>query len=81
MKQSTFTTLGHPHRSSLPWIQAFLLEARRSDLIVSIFKKSQHRKKRAGNWKGILQLLLIILVAMVGALLGLYAGITSSHHH
>jgi hypothetical protein len=54
-------TLRHPDRSRQPWIRAFLFEARRSDLMVSIFKKSQDRNKKAGDRKGIIELLLIIL--------------------
>jgi len=67
-------TLWHPHRSRSPWIRAFQLEARRSDLMVSIFKKSQNRNKRAGGRKGIIQLLLIILGAIAVVVLGLYGG-------
>jgi hypothetical protein len=74
-------TLRHPHRSRLPWIRAFLLEARRSDLMVSAFRKSQNRNKRAGDRKGIIELLLIILGAIVVVTLGLYGGLASSHHH
>jgi hypothetical protein len=53
--------LRHPHRSRLPWIRAFLLEAQRSDLVVSILKKSQNRNKRASGGEGTIQLLLIIM--------------------
>jgi hypothetical protein len=74
-------TLRHPHRSRLPWIRAFLLEAQRSDLVVSIFKKSQNRNKRGSGSKGIIQLLWIILGAIVVVVLGLYGGLASSHHH
>jgi hypothetical protein len=74
-------TLRHPDRSRLPWIRAFLLEARRSDLMISIFKKSQNRNKRSGDRKGIIELLLIILGATVVVILGLYGGLASSHHH
>jgi hypothetical protein len=73
-------TLRHPYRARLPWIGAFLLEARRSDLMVSIFRKSQNRNKRAGDRKGIIELLLIILGAIVVVVLGLYGGLASSHH-
>jgi hypothetical protein len=54
-----------PHRSRLPWIRALLLEAQNSDLVVSIFKKSQNRNKRERARRGIIQLLLIILWAIV----------------
>ena len=57
------------------------MEARRSDLMVSIFKKGQSRNKRAGDRKGIIELLLIILGAIVVVILGLYGGLASSHHH
>jgi Flp pilus assembly protein TadB len=71
----------HQHRSKVPWIHAFLLEARRGDLVASILEKSQKRNKRAGDKKGIIQLLLIILGAIVVIILGLYGGLASSHHH
>jgi hypothetical protein len=72
VQRATQQTLRHPHRSRLPWIRAFLLEARRSDLMVSIFKRVRSRNKRAGDRKGIIQLLWIILWAMVVVVLGLY---------
>jgi hypothetical protein len=71
----------HPHRSRLPWIGAFLSEARRSDLVLSISKRTQNRSIRASGTKGIVQLLLIILGAIVVLVLGLYGGLASSHHH
>jgi hypothetical protein len=74
-------TLRHPRRPKAPWIHAFLLEARRSDLVASIFKKSQNRSKRASDRKGIGQLLLMILRAVIVVVLGLYGGLASSHHH
>ena len=72
--------LGHADRSRLPWIRAFLLEPRRSDLMVSIFKKSQRRNKRAGRTEGIIRLLLIILWAAVVVVFGFYSGFTYHHH-
>ena len=81
MQRAPQPTLRHPDGSRLPWIRAFLLEARRSDLMVSIFKKGQNRNKRAGDRKGIIELLLIILGAIVVVILGLYGGLASSHHH
>ena len=74
-------TLRHAERSRLPWIRAFLLEARRSDLMVTIFKKDQSRNKRANRTEEIVRLLLIILWAMVVVILGLYGGLASPHHH
>jgi hypothetical protein len=71
---------GHPYRSRLPWIRAFLLEARRSDLMESIFKKSQNRNKRASHTEGIIRLLLIILWALVVVVLGFYSGLAYHHH-
>jgi hypothetical protein len=79
--QRTQPTLRHPHRSKVPWIHTFLLEARRSDLVVSIFKNNQNRSKRTSGRKGIVQLLLIILGAIVVVVLGFYGGLASSHHH
>jgi hypothetical protein len=72
--------LRHPGRSRLPWIRAFLLEARRSDLMVSIFKKNQNRNKRASRAEGIIRLLLIILWALVVVVLGFYSGLAYHHH-
>jgi hypothetical protein len=73
--------LRHQHRSKVPWIHAFLSEARRSDLVASILKKRQKRNKRVDDKKGIIQLLLIILGAIVVIILGLYGGLALSHHH
>jgi len=70
---------GH-HRSRLPWIRAFLLEARRSDLMESTFKKSQNRNKRASHTEGIIRLLLIILWALVVVVVGFYSGLAHHHH-
>jgi len=58
-----------------------LLESRRSELVVSIFKKTQNPNKRARGRKGMIQMLLFILGAIVAVILGLYGGIASSHHH
>jgi len=74
-------TLQHPHRSRLPWIRALLLEARRSDLVLSIFKRSRNRNKSARGRKGNIHLIFIILGAIVVVILGLYSGLASSHHH
>ncbi len=78
MQRAPQPTLRHPHRSRFPWIRAFLLEARRSDLMVSIFKDSQNRNKRAVERKGISQLLLMILWAVIVVVLGLY-GVSPRH--
>jgi len=74
------TTVRHPDRSRLPWIRAFLLEARRSDLMVSIFKKSQNRNKRANRTEAIIRLLLIILWSVVVVVVGFYSGLAYHHH-
>jgi hypothetical protein len=73
-------TLRHPGRSRLPWIRAFLLEAQRSDLMVSIFKKSENRNKRVNRTEGIIRLLLIILWAIVVVVFGFYSGLAYHHH-
>ena len=52
MQRAPQPTLRHPDRSRVPWIRAFMLDARRRDLMVSIFKKSQNRNRRAGDRKG-----------------------------
>ena len=80
MQRAPQPALRYPHRSRLPWLRALLLEAQRSDLVVSIFKKSQNRNKRESR-KGTIQLLVIILGALVVIVLGLYGGLASSHHH
>jgi hypothetical protein len=72
--------LRHPGRSRLPWIRAFQLEARPSDLMVSIFKKSQNRNKRASSTEGIIRLLLIILWALVVVVLCFYSRLAYHHH-
>ena len=80
MQRAPQSTLRHPDRSTLPWIRAFLLKARRSDLMVSIFKKSQRRNKRASRTEQIIRLLLIILWAAVVVVLGFYSGLAYHHH-
>jgi hypothetical protein len=57
-----------------------MLEARRSDLMVSIFKKSRNQNKRASRTEGIIRLLLIILWAVVIVVLGFYSGLAYHHH-
>jgi hypothetical protein len=74
-------TLRYPFRSRHPWPRALLLEAQRSDLAMSIFKRGQDRSKRVNSRKEIIQLLWIILGAIVVVILGLYGGLASSHHH
>jgi len=44
-------------------------------------KRARNRNKRAGDRKGIIELLLIVLGAIVVVILGLYGGLASSHHH
>ena len=80
MQRAPQPTVRYPHRSKLPWIRAFVLEAQRSDLVVSIFKKSQNRNKRASRTEGIIRLLLIILWAVVVVVLGFYSGFAYHHH-
>ena len=81
MQRAPQRTLRYPHRSRLPWIRAFYwLEAQSSDLMVSIFKKSQNRNKRASRTEGIIRLLLIILWAVVVVVLGFYSGFAYHHH-
>jgi hypothetical protein len=72
--------LRHAERSRLPWIRAFLSEARRSDLMVTIFKKSQNRNKRANRTEEIIRLLLIILWSAIVVVLGFYSGLAYHHH-
>jgi hypothetical protein len=71
----------HPRISGLRWIRVLLSEARRSDPLVSIFKKGQSRNKKASGSEATIRLLLIILWAIVVVVLGLYGGLATSHHH
>jgi hypothetical protein len=80
MERAPQRTLRHTHRSELPWIRAFLSAAQRGDLVVSIFRKSQNRNKRASRTEGIIRLLLIILWAIVVVVLGFYSGFAYHHH-
>ena len=58
-----------------------LLEARRSELVVSISKKRLNPNKRAKGRKEVIQMLWFILGAIIAVILGLYGGIASSHLH
>jgi hypothetical protein len=73
-------TLRHADRSRVAWIRAFLAEARRSELMVSIFKKSQSRNKKENRTEGMIRLLLIILWSVVVVVLGFYSGLAYHHH-
>jgi len=74
-------TARYPPRSKLPWIQEFVLEAQSSDLMVSIFKKSEKRNKKATSSEQAIRLVLIIVWAIVMVVLGFYGGLHLSHHH
>ena len=80
MRRAPQLTPRHAERSRLPWIRAFLLEARRTDLMVTIFKKSQNRNKKANRTEGIIRLLLIILWSVVVVVVGFYSGLAYHHH-
>jgi hypothetical protein len=67
-------------RSKLPWVRALILEAKSSDLMVSMFKKGQRRNRKASNTEAIIRLLLIILWAIVVIVLGFYSGLAYHHH-
>jgi len=49
--------------------------------MVSIFKKSQKRNKKAGGSEQAIRLVLIIAWAIVIVVLGFYGGLHLSHHH
>ena len=49
-------------------------------VMVSTFKKSQSRNKRASRTEGIIRLLLIILWAVVIVVFGFYSGLAYHHH-
>ncbi len=80
MQRAPEARLRHQHRSKVPWIHAFLLEARRSDLVASILKKSQKRNKRASRTEGIIRVRLIILWAVVVVVLSFCSGLAYHHH-
>ena len=81
MKRTRQSTAQYPPRSKLPWIRELVLEAQSSDLMVSIFKKSQKRNKKAGGSEQAIRLVLIIVWAIVIVVLGFYGGLHLSHHH
>jgi hypothetical protein len=81
VKRTQRPTSRYPPRSRLPWIRELVLEARSSDLMVSIFKKSQKRNKKAGGSEQAIRLVLIIVWAIVIVVLGFYGGLQLSHHH
>jgi len=80
MKRTRQPTAPYPPRPKLPWARVLLLEAQRSDLMVSIFTKSRSRNKSASPREGIIRLLLIILWAVVVIGLGFYSGLAYHHH-
>jgi hypothetical protein len=73
-------TLRDPNRSRPPWIRAFLSEARRSDLVISISKRNRNRNNRASSKENVIRLLLILLWATVVIVLGFYRGLHYHHH-
>jgi hypothetical protein len=70
----------YPYRATAPWFRVFLDEVRRSDL-TAIFAKTHNRRKTRQGRREMIQLLLMIVGAIVAAIVGIYAGDTSSHHH
>ena len=81
VKRTRQSTARYPPRSKLPWIRELVLEAQSSDLMVSIFTKSQKRNKKAGGGEQAIRLVLIIVWAIVIVVLGFYAGLHLSHDH
>ena len=80
MRKASQPKLRYPHQATTPWFRVLLGEMRRSEL-AEIFAKTHNRRKRRHRRREIIQLLLIILGSIVAMMVGLYAGITSSHHH
>jgi hypothetical protein len=70
VKRTRQPTARRPPRSKLPWIRELVLEAQSSDLLVSIFKKSQKRKKKASGSEQAIRLVLILVWAIVIVVLG-----------
>ena len=58
-----------------------LLEVQGNDLMLSIFKKSQKRNKKASGSEQTVGLVLTIRRAIVVVVLGLYGGLERSHCH
>jgi hypothetical protein len=81
VKSTHQPTSRYPPRSKLPWIRELVLEAQSSDLMVSIFKESQKRNKKASGSEQAIRLVLIIVWAIVIVVLGFYGGLQLSHHH
>jgi hypothetical protein len=81
VKRTRQSTARYPPRSKLPWIRELVWEAQGSDLMVSIFKKSQKRNKKASGSEQAVRLVLIIVWAIVIFVLGFYGGLQLSHHH
>jgi hypothetical protein len=80
MRKASQPKLRYPHRATAPWFCVLLDEVRRSDL-ASIFAKTHNRRNSRQGRREMIQLLLMILGAIVAAIVGIYAGVTSSHHH
>jgi hypothetical protein len=81
VKRTQQPTARYPPRSKLPLIRELVLEAQSSDLVVSTFKKSQKRNKKASSSEQAIRLVLIIVWAIVIVVLSLYGGLQISHHH
>jgi len=80
MQKAPQPKLRYPRRASVPWFSTLLIEARRSDL-AAVFTKTPNRRKSENGRRETIHLLMIILVSIVAVIVGLYAGVTSSHHH
>jgi hypothetical protein len=80
MQRASQARLRYPHRATALWFRIFLEEVRRSDL-AAIFAKTHNWGKSRQGRREMIQLLLMILGAIVAAIVGIYAGVTSSHHH
>jgi hypothetical protein len=80
MRKASRSKLRNPRRATAARFRVLLDELRRSGL-AAIFARNHNRKKNRQGRRETIHLLLIILVSIVAAIAGLYAGITSSHHH
>jgi type VI protein secretion system component VasF len=72
MQRASQSKLRYQRLAQFPLLRALLAQP--------LSLNSQHRSRRASR-REIIQLLLIILGSIVAAIVGLYGGITSSHHH
>jgi hypothetical protein len=80
MQKASQPRLRYPHRATAARFRVLLDEVTRGD-VAAIFAKTRNQRKSRQDRREMVQLLLMILGAIVAAIVGLYAGVTSSHYH